>query len=232
MPFRGLVIASLAILAVLTSSSSEALAQKPRKQPPVRTGLLQVKVAVDGATVAVDGTDAGVSPIAAPIRLTVGTHALKVSKDGYAEFLDTVKITTNQTTHIDVELLPFAAVVSVSSVPPGADVTIDGKLVGQTPLRTEVEAGQHELRLSTDGYHEASRPLTLQAGESYTVDEKLIALPPPPRLVVDDHRPIYKKWWFWAATGVVAVGATALVISAASSGDPLAGADRVIDVHF
>jgi hypothetical protein len=232
MPFRALVMASLVVVAVLLSPRDVHAQKKARKPPAPRTGLLQVKVTVDGATVAVDGDPLGTSPLAQPIKLTVGSHALKVSKPGYAEFLDTVKIGTNQTTTLEVELLPFAAVVSVTTEPPGADVTIDGKLVGQTPLKTEVEAGQHELRVSLDGYHDGAKDITLQAGESYKVELPLVALPAPPPPITAHDRPIYKKWWFWAATGAVAIGATALVIGASGSDDPLGGADRVIDVHF
>jgi hypothetical protein len=43
------------------------------------------------------------------------------------------------------------AVVKVSS-DPKADVWIDGKRVGKTPLETELAAGAHELKISTDGH--------------------------------------------------------------------------------
>jgi hypothetical protein len=241
MPFRAVVIprvvAGLVVLAMLVAPAAPAHAQggaKKAKKPAAapRTGLLHVKVTVDGATIEVDGSEAGTSPLEAPIRLTVGAHAVKVSKGGYAEYLDTVKIGTNQTTSLEVDLLPFAAVVSVTTRPPGADVTVDGKLVGQSPLRTEVEAGQHELRVSLDGYHDAAQEIAVQAGQSYDLDLPLTALPPPPKPIAAHDAPIYKKWWFWAGAGVVAVGATALVIGASGSDDPLAGADKVIDVHF
>jgi hypothetical protein len=232
MPFRALVMSALVVITLLFAPRDLLAQKKARKPPAPRTGLLHVKVTVTGATVAVDGDELATSPLAKPIQLPVGTHAIKVSKPGYAEFLDTVKIGTNQTTTLEVELLPFAAVVSVTTDPPGADVTIDGKLVGQSPLRTEVEAGQHELRVSLDGYHDAAKDVVLQAGESYQVALPMVALPAPPPPITAHDRPIYKKWWFWAATGVVAVGATALVIGASGSGDPLGGADRVIDVKF
>ncbi len=223
----------LTVVAIL-SGPTQAFAQKksPRKPAPARTGTLQVKVTVDGAEIELDGAPVATSPMTAPLTLPVGTHALKVSKAGHAEFLDTVKIGTNQTTVVEVDLLPFAAVVSVTSQPPGGDVTIDGKLVGQTPLRVEVDPGPREVRVSTDGFHDGFRALAVQAGQTYAVDLKLIPLPSPPRPVSHSSPPIYKTWWFWTATGVVALGATALAIGAASAGDPLGNADRVIDIRF
>ncbi len=242
MAWRVVLVTGFVTLALLVLAPAAALAQAPGKPgKPVtqapgkakgRTGKLEVAVAVAGAEIFIDGAPVALSPMAGPLTLAVGTHSLKVAKAGYAEFLDTVKIGTNETTTVEVDLLPFKAVVNVSSDPPGADILVDEQLVGQTPMRVELEAGKHGFRLSIDGYHDAEELLQLQAGETYQLDLKLIALPPPPRPVGKKDRPIYKKWWFWAATGVVVVGATALVIGASGDGDPLAGADRVIDVTF
>jgi hypothetical protein len=195
-------------------------------------GQLVVTVTTEGADIQIDGASVGLSPLPAPLNLPVGVHALKVQKEGYAEYLDTVKIGTNETTTVEVDLLPFKAVLSLDSSPPGVDVQIDGQLVGQTPMKHEVDAGEHVIRMGLDGYHDAEKALRVEAGKSYDVRLELVALPPPPRKEAARARPIYKKWWFWAGTGVIAVGATVLVISATSSDDPLGGADRVIDVSF
>jgi hypothetical protein len=233
MRFLSVVMCALTVVAAVPVGEAHAQGKKRKAVvPAVRHGKLSLQVSVPGADVEVDGNPVGTTPLAEPLTLTVGTHALKVSRSGYAEFLDTVKIGTNQTTTLEVELLPFAAVLDVSSMPPGAEVTIDGKLVGQTPLHVEVDPGERVVRVSTDGYHDGERTLAVQAGEGYKIDLELIALPPPPRRSDGGGKPVYKTWWFWTATGVAAIAATALVISATSSGDPLDGADRVIDVRF
>jgi hypothetical protein len=214
--------------------TSDALAQKSKKRPAprVKTGQLVLTVTTEGADVQVDGASVGASPLPGPLTLPVGVHALKVTKDGYAEYLDTVKIGTNETSTVEVDLLPFKAVLSLASSPPGVDVQIDGQLVGQTPLKHEVDAGEHVIRMGLDGYHDAEKALRVEAGKSYEVSLELVALPPPPRKAAATSRPIYKTWWFWAGTGVIAVGATVLIISATSSDDPLGSADRVIDIEF
>jgi hypothetical protein len=233
MRFLAVLICGLFVFAtVMPAAYAQGGKKKKAAAPAVRNGKLAVKVTVEGAAVEVDGAPVGTSPLATPLVLTVGTHTLKVSRSGYAEYLDTVKVSTNQTTTVEVELLPFAAVIEVSSMPPGAEVTIDGKLVGQTPVHVEVDPGERVLRVSADGFHDGEQTLTVQAGEAYKVDVELIALPPPPKRVAGGGKPVYKTWWFWTATGVVAIAATVLVVGAASSGDPLDGADRVIDVRF
>jgi hypothetical protein len=227
--FRLFVIACL-LLGTITSAHAQARGKKRPVKP--RTGQLVVTVTTDGADVLVDGASVGLSPLPGPLELSVGVHALKVEKEGYAEYLDTVKIGTNETTTVEVDLLPFKAVLSLDSQPPGVDVQIDGELVGQTPLKHEVDAGEHVIRMGLDGYHDAEKALRVEAGKSYDVRLELVALPPPPKKPVARGKPLYKKWWFWAGTGVLAVGATVLIVGATSSGDPLGGADRVIDISF
>jgi hypothetical protein len=42
--------------------------------------------------------------------------------------------------------------VQATSVPEGADVLVDGRLVGQTPYTFELPAGRHEVEYRKDGY--------------------------------------------------------------------------------
>lgn len=201
-----------------------AVAQKRGKQ----TGRLEIEVSVAGADVAIDGVTVARSPLAKPLTLAVGTHALKVTKPGHAEFLDVVKVKKDQTTSVVVDLLPFAAAVSIDTTPSGADVTVDGKLVGVTPATLELDAGERVIHLTLEGYRTTDRTMKLTAGESYHLLVPLDALPRPPGVTRRAGRPLYARWWFWAATSAVVVGTTAIVIGASAGGDPLSGADRVI----
>jgi hypothetical protein len=226
---RSSAVVLTVLLAVLLVVLVPGAAQAQKK----RTGKLEVKVSVEGATIYVDGAEIATSPMGGPVTLAVGKHTLKVSKPGHAEYLDTVTITPNEQTTVDVDLVPFAAVVNVASDPPGAELAVDGKLVGETPTRVDLDPGKHTLRLSLDGYHDTEHELEVVAGESYDVNLKLVALPPPPVTKKrKPGKPIYKKWWFWAASGAVAVGVTAIAIGASSGGDPLGGADKIVDVQF
>jgi hypothetical protein len=60
----------------------------------------------------------------------------------------------------------FVGTVSVDSYPRGADVFIDGKLIGTTPIAAmQVPSGAHVLRLERDGYHRWSSLLRVVTGE-------------------------------------------------------------------
>jgi PEGA domain-containing protein len=60
----------------------------------------------------------------------------------------------------------FVGTVSVDSYPRGAEVFIDGKLIGTTPMpATQVPSGAHVLRLERDGYHRWSSLVRVVTGE-------------------------------------------------------------------
>jgi hypothetical protein len=63
-----------------------------------------------------------------------------------------------------------AAVVSttaqldVASTPPGADIEIDGKFVGNTPSSISVAPGDHEISVKKSGFAEWTRKMSVSAG--------------------------------------------------------------------
>src|SRR5215469_5625326 len=56
------------------------------------------------------------------------------------------------------------ATVSVSSVPSGADVEVDGKFVGNTPSSLVLATGDHTIKVSKKGYKSWERTLTASTG--------------------------------------------------------------------
>jgi hypothetical protein len=68
--------------------------------------------------------------------------------------------------------------VSIGSEPPGARVTVDGRVVGVTPLRLPLPAGEPaRLELRLGGYTATAR--TVRPREGLTVNVRLRALPRP-----------------------------------------------------
>jgi len=65
--------------------------------------------------------------------------------------------------------------LSVTTTPPGAQVTIDGKPRGVTPLElTDVSPGKHEVALKSDA-GSVRRTVTLAAGKTVTIDEAIFS---------------------------------------------------------
>ena len=76
---------------------------------------------------------------------------------------------------------PTTGTADVLSTPPGADVSIDGKAFGQTPLTgLKLPPGARRVELALAGYETWTSTLDVVAGESGQVDVKLRERPAPP----------------------------------------------------
>lgn len=81
---------------------------------------------------------------------------------------------------------------------PGAEVTLDGKLLftGPGSRQTLVRTGEHRLVASKRGYLTASRPLTLSPGQELRVGLELLALDR-----VTESRRHWSAWKPWTVVG-------------------------------
>ena len=180
------------------------------------TGQLQLNSMTTGAVVLIDGKEVGAIPLAGSINLPVGQHTLKITKRGYTEFLDVFTITRHKTTTLDIDLLPYAGVLTVTSSAEGARVFIDGKFEGTTPVEKEVLIGRRAIRVTKAGYYDFIATIKSIAGQDKKLHAKLRLLP----LGTTPYRPKplppakwYEKWYVWAgAAGAVAVVAVAIAV--------------------
>lgn len=64
-------------------------------------------------------------------------------------------------------------VLEIRSTPPGAEVRVDGTLVGTTPLRHQLPAGPHRITLDARGYSTEVREVEAAAGVRETLEVEL-----------------------------------------------------------
>jgi len=93
------------------------------------------------------------SPVAAPSITTGGTEATLPSTTGGAPPPPPPPPVTEE-----------PATVDFNSNPPGADILIDGALVGNTPSIQHVEAGRHVIQLRIGGYSPWTRTMVVESG--------------------------------------------------------------------
>jgi hypothetical protein len=208
---RGL--ASVLLLASLAGGVAEA----QRAPLPAKTGTLELQSGTTGAEVDIDGERVGTIPLPGPLtNLTPGEHTIKVTKPGFAPYIDVFKVDRRKPTQVSVELVPVAGVVVVKANVEAARVYIDGKYVGEAPLTAEMAVGARAIQVSKGGYKDFFRNVSSVAGQEVNLDLKLEELPvglnpykppppPPPKW--------YEKWWVWTV-GAVGVGVvvTAVVV--------------------
>jgi formylglycine-generating enzyme required for sulfatase activity len=112
------------------------------------------------------GTPATIDPI------SPGTHTFAYSHPRYLAGTQAVDIEgkrEHQT--IDIQMRPAWAEVSVSSLPEGASIRVDGELRGVTPMTVEVMQGRHELEISRTGFKRWLTNVEVEAGVSASLDD-------------------------------------------------------------
>ena len=118
------------------------------------TGHLAVTSDPPGATVFVDDRPRGTTPLASPLRLTVGTRAVRVDRPGYAPFETKVLVTHGDTQRVLAKLPVIARLgtLRVRATNGPDDVIVDGTVVGRTPWEGTLAAASHTVALrSADG---------------------------------------------------------------------------------
>jgi hypothetical protein len=65
------------------------------------------------------------------------------------------------------------AKVAIHSTPDGAEIYLDGQLIGSTPSTLELPSGTHELSVRLSGYQDWTRSMRVLSGSEINLDAKL-----------------------------------------------------------
>ena len=153
--------------------------------PPDRPhAALKVQSTVPNAEVFVDGSSLGRAPVDRN-DLDPGKHYISVHKDGFTDFKREIILVENQPVTLVADLSATGA-VRVLSTPEGADVRIDGELVGKTPVqRDSVGAGDHVIELRSKGYFDHKETIKVEGGREklFSVDMKPLPNGPTPEQI-------------------------------------------------
>lgn len=158
-------------------------ARRIRDEQGAKVGKLVVTSNVE-AEVEIDGTKVARTPMDAPVPLAAGTRLLALTAPGHTPQRRQIQVPAGQVTTIQIDLAPSAtalATLTLASPLPGAEIWLDGKAVGKTPLRgtLPVPAGRHEVVLRRPGYSEARQDVTLAAGATEHLALDLLEAPAP-----------------------------------------------------
>jgi len=153
----------------------------PIPPPPVTKGNLSVISTPSGASVILNGTPKGPTPLLIN-DVTAGGYTLRVESAGYTPREEDIIVTAGLTTYINWTLIPIPitnGTVSVQSTPSGASVTLNGTPKGPTPLLiNDVTAGGYTLRVESAGYTPREVDIIVTAGLTTYVNWTLLPIPP------------------------------------------------------
>jgi hypothetical protein len=121
------------------------------------------------ATIEVDNVEAAKAPLSGPLKVAGGSHIIGAIAPGYTPQRKQVTVAGGAKTSVEFNLTPMEgrlAHLALKSRLPGADVMLDGELVGRTPLTSSLTLlpGAHKVELVRPGYRTARTELTLGDG--------------------------------------------------------------------
>lgn len=122
-----------------------------------------------GATIFVGEQQLGVTP--ATLELLEGSHQLSVVREGFRAWDGTVDAEANVDQQLPlIQLEPANAKLLVNSIPRTANVTVNGRYRGQSPITLALSPGvDYEIGLSKAGYGATSRRVRLEAAASDSI---------------------------------------------------------------
>lgn len=151
--------------------------QPASRRTTIGAGRIVVRSVPAGALVTLDGRHAGETPMTLT-DLPYGTHTLVVARPGYVPRTERVTLSAGQPARqLTLDLVPGVDAgraqlgsVYVDSRPRGARVSIDGRLVGATPIGVpELAIGSHSIRLDLEGFVSQTSTVTVRSGEQARV---------------------------------------------------------------
>jgi hypothetical protein len=167
-----------------------------------------------------------------PVVLRAGRHTVKVTRPGYADYLDTFRLGNGQDLVLEVDLLATAGVLRVAADAPGAVVLVDGRPVGEAPFEGEVEPGPRTVEVRAPGRAPFRRTVTLVAGEVAAVQATLVELPPQVAPAEAAPDAWYERWYVWAGAAAVLAGGVAVAVVATRGADDQAkDPDHVLHIE-
>jgi hypothetical protein len=109
----------------------------------------------------------GKTPIRTPLKISAGSHILKLRHERFPEYIQEIEIGPGQTRIFDFSLDTLFGYLSCQIYPWGM-VLVDGTLIGETPLPQPVLLipGKHLITIENPGYQALSDSLTIVRQET------------------------------------------------------------------
>ncbi len=153
-------------------------AQQTLADQKSRIGRLTVTTTPEGAHVEVDNVEVAVTPFAAPIRISEGSHIIGAVAEGYAPARKELVIAGNSDAnlHLDLVLTQGKQLANLTvRGTDGAEVRVDNEVLGKTPLETSITlvAGHHVVELKRPGYTTTRREVDVGEGATGEIEVNL-----------------------------------------------------------
>ncbi|MFT7138377.1 MAG: sulfatase activating formylglycine-generating enzyme [Candidatus Azotimanducaceae bacterium] len=135
--------------------------------------MIEIISEPDGANIIVDGVVVGLTP--SNVEILQGYRDIDIKKDGFKMFETNIDVVASDDSALPRILLEKAdGKVSINSRPAGANVTVNGRYRGQTPVSLTLEPNEgYAVVLSKAGYKPLERTINLRAEQDIALNESL-----------------------------------------------------------
>ena len=156
----------VALAVFLTSVLAPATVEAASKIP------VNVESTPPGATVYVDSvetTPIGTTPMSR-VRIERGSHTLIFRKKGFEDTTLQVNIRRyRETFRVVLKALATISVTGGNADANGAEVRVDGQVIGQIPAEGLVKPGRHLIQIVKEGFETYSQWVDLKGGQVFTL---------------------------------------------------------------
>ncbi|MCA9524415.1 MAG: PEGA domain-containing protein, partial [Myxococcales bacterium] len=138
-----------------------------------RVGSLSVKTGnLEGATVLVDGTVIGLTPLERALK--PGTYQLAVRASGYRPHVETLKIEPDAKIRREIQLVALPVLVQINTPGvTGAMIELDGARIGVAPQALRKLPGRYRVRITKIGYKVYEETILVTLATPLTKDIEL-----------------------------------------------------------
>lgn len=128
------------------------------------------------------------------VALELGQYKVETRRQSHKAMTQLVQISSPTEQEISIKKpVPLYASMEIKSIPALANVYIDDKLMGETPLvLNNILIGEHSLRIEKEKYQSYSQSITLQHGDNLQINQSLQADASKPSQKADASKPAAK----------------------------------------
>ncbi|MCL5037861.1 MAG: PEGA domain-containing protein [Chloroflexi bacterium] len=134
-------------------------------------GSLIIRTEPPGATIAIDGQPIAKTPDT--LEIESGKHKITLTRDGYAKIDKSIEIEAGKTQKISFSMPTEYVKLFTYSDPEDAQVYVDAHFKGNAGGEIQISPGDHQLRVTREGYGDYNEQITILPGQDRTIKVRL-----------------------------------------------------------
>ena len=141
------------------------------------TAAVMITSSPDSAGVIFHGKNLGTTPLVIK-DLRHGEYSAQLTRHGFSPQTVSWKIDSALPQLVKASLDSNLGTLIINTVPANVEVIMDGKAIGRTPLREQVEEGRHEVELRRNGYISLKKAVHVKSRQTTRLDRQVLEVKP------------------------------------------------------